>query len=437
MNIFTLFNKGNEHLRKGLNYDCFTSLAQNATDKFRKGGTVENRTIRLTKNGKGIATTTFSGTSGARVNQIASARIAYLQAVENKFGLNARATAEAMLTENGKHKPLSSRVIKAINDKINPEGGSAQREARFIVSQRAVFNRAIQDATDSMKAQYPLADFKLDPVKIEADVIKLLKTDRKTFQLTSQGLASAVAQVVADNIAKSQNADEAKAGEVKQAAIDGVSKTVETTPIPKIHNQEEFVTFFKNLRVDSQYGNVKEDEGAADTDGVQRKTFVFNGIVFRSDGRNMGHRTMKRGFNSQKDLSKAANRIEAMGFGTKNEKGDTIAVGSTGKSGVSCARTVAGSLDYLNSTGTFYVIDTTKLPKGEKAWEMEHNMYGNGLKERTMEKKRIDEDKKGFDHDFNDFRIDDDDQYIEVPFDETKGEVNVSHIPPRRRFSAS
>lgn len=90
---------------------------------------------------------------------------------------------------------------------------------------------------------------------------------------------------------------------------------------------------------------------------------------------------------------------------------------------------MAGALDYLNSTGTFYVIDTTKIPQGEKAWDMERNMYENGFKKREMVKQHIDENKRGFDNDFDAFRVDDDDKYIDVPFDETKGEVNVSYIP--------
>ena len=53
----SLFSKGNERLMQGLNYDSFTSLARSADDEIRKGGAIGDRTIRLTKNGKGIATT--------------------------------------------------------------------------------------------------------------------------------------------------------------------------------------------------------------------------------------------------------------------------------------------------------------------------------------------------------------------------------------------
>ena len=84
----SLFSKNNERLAQGLSYDNFTTLATSATDRFRKGGPIGDRTIRLTKDGKGIATTTFSGTAGARVGQIADARKAFLDAVERKFQFN-------------------------------------------------------------------------------------------------------------------------------------------------------------------------------------------------------------------------------------------------------------------------------------------------------------------------------------------------------------
>ena len=52
---------------------------------------------------------------------------------------------------------------------------------------------------------------------------------------------------------------------------------------------------------------------------------------------------MKTGLTSQQDLLVPANRTEALGFGT-NEDGMTGAYGATGKSGVSCARTVNGAI---------------------------------------------------------------------------------------------
>lgn len=64
MGIMSIFNKGNERLMKGLNYDSFTTIARNAEDNARSGGAIGDRKIRLTKDGKGLATTTFNGSLG-------------------------------------------------------------------------------------------------------------------------------------------------------------------------------------------------------------------------------------------------------------------------------------------------------------------------------------------------------------------------------------
>ena len=55
---------------------------------------------------------------------------------------------------------------------------------------------------------------------------------------------------------------------------------------------------------------------------------------------------MKTGFTSRKDLSVPANRTEAQGLGT-NEDGKIGAYGATGRSGVSCARSVNGAIQYF------------------------------------------------------------------------------------------
>lgn len=62
---------------------------------------------------------------------------------------------------------------------------------------------------------------------------------------------------------------------------------------------------------------------------------------------------------------------------------------------------MGGAIGYLNETGTFYIIDSTKIPKREKAWDMENISYQNGYKQRAPGSKQ----------------------------DDTGGEVNVSYIP--------
>lgn len=319
-----------------------------------------------------------------------------------------------MLQSDGQEKPLTARDITSIDKEINPYTRS-ERADRFVASQRDVFARAFEDAVVSLSAQLPGTRIKVDPLKIEEEVIKMIKT--RQVMKSAEGLASAVAQAVADAVSRSQNADKATAGQLSQAAVGGVSKSAATASIPKIRNREEFVEFVKNLTVDSQYGSVQEDEKAPDINGTERQTHIYNGIVFRSDDRPPTDRTMKRGFERQNDLSVPEHKTEALGFGT-NQDGKIGAFGSTGKSGVSCSRTVNGSLGYLNPGRTYYIIDTTKIPKGEKAWDMKCNMYENGLMERRMVPVEIEDPDS-----LTGVRD------VEEPLDETGGEVNVSYIP--------
>ena len=413
----TLFNKGNERLHEGLDYDNFLKLATSASDTTKHNEAFGERSIRLTKDGKGIATTTFSGTSGARVGQVAGARTAFLDAVERKYGLNARIEAEELLKEDGKFKPLTSRIITDVNWKFDHASLEAVSSRRFIASQRDVFDRALEDAVVSAAKQYPDSMINIYPLKIEEGVFELMKTKR--VPMTSQALAGAVARLVAESVAKANDADEVKAAKIREVAVKGVNKSAGTAPMPKIRSQAEFVTFFKSLHANSQYGKIQKDEVENDVNGEPRQTYVFKGIVFRSSLDTPTLMKDQGGLKSRNDLSVPENKTEAMGLGVINETtGRAAGWGATGKNGVSTARTVAGAIVYLNPNCTFYVIDTTKLPKKEKAWDMEYNVYKNGLLERRMEKVEI-----------KDKNLGDKDEFVEVPLDETKNEVNISDVP--------
>lgn len=87
-------------------------------------------------------------------------------------------------------------------------------------------------------------------------------------------------------------------------------------------------------------------------------------------------------------------------LGAKADNGVIGGWGATGKSGVSTGKSIGGAIAYRGSGSTLYVIDTTKIPKGEKAWDMEKTVYENGYKVRQNQ-----ED------------------------DETMGEVNISTVP--------
>ena len=171
------------------------------------------------------------------------------------------------------------------------------------------------------------------------------------------------------------------------------------SPMPTITNQKEFEDFFFSLDTNTQYGSLFEDGKMPDALGNQRETFIYRGIVFRGDDRKISHPTMTTGFTSRNDLTKNEYKTEAMGLGVKgkDDKGKDIVAGpgATGWSGVSCAKTIGGAISYLDAGKTFYVIDTTKIPKDEKAWDMENTILKNKFKET----------------------------------DESNGEVNVSYIP--------
>lgn len=164
--------------------------------------------------------------------------------------------------------------------------------------------------------------------------------------------------------------------DINLTVVDGVT-------MPRLAGKEDLMNYVLSLNLKSTNGKVSEDATAQDAKGVERKTFHYRGIIFRSDDRREDNRTLQTGFTSKKDLSIPENRTEAMGLGAKSDDGSIGGWGATGHSGVSCAKHVGGAIDHVNETGTFYIIDTTKLPKNEKAWDMENTVYQNGYKKRA------------------------------------------------------
>jgi hypothetical protein len=173
--------------------------------------------------------------------------------------------------------------------------------------------------------------------------------------------------------------------------------------LPKIRSGADFKAFIQSLRTDSAFGTVSEDAEEKDVNGEMKKTFTYTGLVFRLDDRGIDHPTMADGFTSKNDLALTKNKTEAMGLGTGfiNDDGQFIhgEYGISGESGVSTAKTIDGCIQYRHGKCWLYVIDTSKLPETEKAWDMERTLYGNGYREKNGD------------------------------IDETKGEVNVSFIP--------
>ena len=91
-----IFDKNIHMNGAGTSYQAFLDLADAAA---KNDGTIGNRTVRLVKDGDGLATTTFNGIKGDRVSQIANAREAFLTSIAREFGYAARSIAEKALGE--------------------------------------------------------------------------------------------------------------------------------------------------------------------------------------------------------------------------------------------------------------------------------------------------------------------------------------------------
>ena len=168
-------------------------------------------------------------------------------------------------------------------------------------------------------------------------------------------------------------------------AVDFDQTAPTVKPMPKIRNLEELKAFVASLDDNTHFGTVSEGAELADADEVKRKTFTFGGIVFRGADRSWDGLKESGGFKSQNALSEIANWREAAGLGT-GPKGKIISRGATGKSGVSTAKTPLGALIYRGKSHSLYVIDTTKIPRGEhpwegKAWDMDRTYSANGFGE--------------------------------------------------------
>lgn len=119
--------------------------------------------------------------------------------------------------------------------------------------------------------------------------------------------------------------------------------------------------------------------------------YSYEGLVFRGDSRSPSDIIEGGdGFKSKRDLSAPENMLEAQGLGQ--------GIGATGQSGVSCAKKLDGAFPYCTTgqVGYVYIVDTTRLGPGNKAYDMADISMKNGFK----------------------------------TTDETGGEVNVTSIPP-------
>ena len=172
---------------------------------------------------------------------------------------------------------------------------------------------------------------------------------------------------------------------------------VAPAPFPKISNEMELFDFVLGSERRGPAGRTVEDGSVMRTapgTGAQQecKLYSYEGLIFRGDSR--PPKTIiesNGGFKSKNSLANPQNLLEAQGL--------SETIGATGQSGVSCAKKLDGAFPYCaygQTKGYVYIVDTTKLGHGNKAYDMADISMRNGFK----------------------------------ATDETGGEVNVTNIPP-------
>jgi hypothetical protein len=164
---------------------------------------------------------------------------------------------------------------------------------------------------------------------------------------------------------------------------------------PSISSQEQFQTFIQELHthpLTTQFGGeAPKGVSANDGYGVQRNIFTYKGLVFRCADEDP-EEVFAHGFTSENPLSDPNNLRAAMGLGVPWQdpegKHGYQDLGATGKNGVSTAKTIGQTLPYLQPSNhgatrklrRIYVIDTTKLPASESAWDLDANFHGNDFR---------------------------------------------------------
>ena len=159
---------------------------------------------------------------------------------------------------------------------------------------------------------------------------------------------------------------------------------------PVITSQEQFRTFIQDLHthpLTTQFGGeTPKVDSANDGYGVQRNIFTYKGLVFRCADEDP-EEVFAHGFTSENPLSDPNNLRAAMGLGVpwQDPQGNHgyQDLGATGRNGVSTAKTIGQAIHYLQPSNAargirrIYVIDTTKLPGSESAWDLDANFHGN------------------------------------------------------------
>ena len=176
-------------------YQAFLDLADAAEEK---GGTIGDRTVRLVKAGDGLATTTSLGTKGARADQIAGARAAFLQAIAREYGYAARNIALKTLGDGENSTPLTARSIRAVNEALGDKDALAADSA-FIRKFKGDFDIMVSFVRMQVSSRIDASAADLDFGKVQAEAMKLI--DEGTYPKTMDGLRAAVRDVAAPRVA--------------------------------------------------------------------------------------------------------------------------------------------------------------------------------------------------------------------------------------------
>ena len=179
----------------GTTYQAFLDLADAAEEK---GGTIGDRTVRLVKAGDGLATTTSLGTKGARADQIAGARSAFLYAITREYGYAARDIAAKALGDEKAPVPLTARTIRAVNQALGDKGALAA-ESALVRQFKLDFDVAIVTAQQWLEFRMGVTGIKLDHAKVQAEVLKLVKEGK--YPNTKDGMKEALNDVAAPRVA--------------------------------------------------------------------------------------------------------------------------------------------------------------------------------------------------------------------------------------------
>ena len=187
-----LFDRNIHMNGAGTKYEAFLRLAAAAENK---GAKIGGRTVRLVKAGNGLATTTSHTTEGARADQIADARKAFLDTIEREFGIGARWRAEQVLGRGAQNaKPLTARTIRQVADALGDTNALA-RERAPIIQNLALVNGAIESTCETLCSRLGLAAEEIDRQKIEKAALGFIR--KKEFENTADGLREAVEKATA------------------------------------------------------------------------------------------------------------------------------------------------------------------------------------------------------------------------------------------------